>query len=109
MTVTQKQRDALLLTSHKVELEADGGTFTLNLKANVQVSAEIEPGIDWLKAADTKIRALTETTLTFQVDENTNPETRQAVITLTGGGLTEQVSVYQAAALCSCWVSGSIW
>ena len=96
LTVTQKQRDALLLTSHKVELEADGGTFTLNLKANVQVSAEIEPGIDWLKAADTKIRALTETTLTFQVDENTNPETRQAVITLTGGGLTEQVSVYQA-------------
>lgn len=96
LTVTQKQRDALLLTSHKVELEADGGTFTLNLKANVQVSAEIEPGIDWLKAAYTKTRALTETTLTFQVDENTNPETRQAVITLTGGGLTEQVSVYQA-------------
>lgn len=96
LTVTQKQRDALLLSSHKVELEADGGTFTINLKANVQVSSEIESEINWLKAVDTKTRALTETTLTFQADENTAPETRQAVITLTGGGLTEQVRVYQA-------------
>ncbi len=94
LTVTQKQQDALLVSSNKVELDAEGGSFTLIVQANVSVSYTIEPGADWLTTATT--RALTESTLSFEAAANEDTEPRQATITLTGGGLTEQVTVYQA-------------
>ena len=96
VTVTQKQQDALLVSSNKVELDAEGGNFTLTVQANVSVIHTIEEGASWLTAADASTRALTESTLTFEAAANEDTEPRQATITLTGSGLTEQVTVYQA-------------
>ena len=96
LTVTQKQRDALTVTSNKVELEATGGDFAIELQANVSVSYEIEESAKaWLTpASDT--RALTTTTLHFQAAANEDLQPRQGIITLNGGnGLTEVVTVYQ--------------
>ena len=96
LTVTQKQRDALTVTSNKVELEATGGAFTIELQANVSVNYEIEESAKaWLTpASDT--RALTTTTLHFQAVPNEDLQPRQGIITLRGGnGLTEEVTVYQ--------------
>ena len=95
-TVSQKQKDALLLTSDKVELDATGGDFTLALQANVPVTYEIEPGADWLKPADASTKALEDLSFAFHAEENTDTESRQATITLSGNGLTETVTVYQA-------------
>ena len=96
LTVTQKQRDALTVTSNKVELEATGGAFEIELQANVSVTYEIEESAKtWLTpASDT--RALTTTTLHFQAAPNEDLQPRQGIITLRGGnGLTEEVTVYQ--------------
>ena len=96
LTVTQKQRDALTVTSNKVELEATGGAFEIELQANVSVTYEIEESAQaWLTpASDT--RALTTTTLHFQAAPNEDLQPRQGIITLNGGnGLTEEVTVYQ--------------
>ena len=96
LTVTQKQRDALTVTSNKVELEATGGDFAIELQANVSVSYEIEESAKaWLTpASDT--RALTTTTLHFQAAANEDLQPRQGIITLNGGnGLTEDITVYQ--------------
>lgn len=95
-TVSQKQKDALLLSSDKVELDAVGGDFTLTLQANVQVTYEIEPGTDWLKPADAATKGLTDLSFAFHADENTDDDPRQAVITLSGNGLTETVTVFQS-------------
>lgn len=94
LTVSQKQRDALLVSSNK--LEADGGDFTIQLQANVEVDYEIEENASWLTAADSKSRALDDITLAFHAEANTNKEARQATVTLSGSGLTETVTVYQA-------------
>ena len=96
LTVTQKQRDALTVTSNKVELEATGGAFAIELQANVSVTYEIEESAKaWLTpASDT--RALTTTTLHFQAAANEDLQPRQGIITLRGGnGLDEEVTVYQ--------------
>ena len=95
-TVSQKQKDALLLTSDKVELDATGGDFTLALQANVPVTYEIEPGSDWLKPADASTKALEDLSFAFHAEENPDTEARQATITLSGNGLTETVTVFQA-------------
>lgn len=98
ITVTQKQKDALLVNSHKVEMDAEGGTFGIELQANVNVTYEIEEAAkDWLTASSSSsTRGLTTSTLNFQVAENPEDSVRQAVITLRGNDLTEEVIVYQA-------------
>ena len=97
ITVTQKQKDALLVSSNKVEMDAIGGTFSIELQSNVSVTYEIEESAkDWLAASSTATRGLTASTLSFQVAENPVESARQAVITLRGNDLTEQVTVYQA-------------
>lgn len=96
ITVTQKQKDALLLTSNKVELEAEGGDFSIELQANVEVTYEIESGAQTWLTPVARSRGLTSSVLAFHAEANEEAEARQAVIKLAGGnGLTEEVTVYQ--------------
>lgn len=96
LTVTQKQKDALLLTSNKVELEAEGGDFSIELQANVEVTYEIESGAQTWLTPIARSRGLTSSVLSFHAEANEETEARQAVIKLAGGnGLTEEVTVYQ--------------
>lgn len=96
ITVTQKQKDALLLTSNKVELEAEGGDFSIDLQANVEVTYEIESGAQTWLTPVARSRGLTSSVLAFHAEANEEAEARQAVIKLAGGnGLTEEVTVYQ--------------
>ena len=44
ITVTQKQKDALTITSNKVEIDEEGGEFTIEAKTNVSLTYEIEEG-----------------------------------------------------------------
>ena len=95
-TVTQKQKDALILTSNKVEVDAEGGDFSIELQANVEVAYEIEDGAQTWLAPVSRSRALASSALTFHAEANEESESRQGVIKLTGGnGLTEEVTVYQ--------------
>ena len=95
ITLTQKQKDALLITSQKMELEAKGGEFDIKVQANVSFSYEIgADGQSWLSAVTT--RGLTTSTLRFTATANEDTETRQAVITIKGGDFSEEVTVYQA-------------
>ena len=96
ITVTQKQKDALLLTSNKVELEAEGGDFSIDLQVNVEVTYEIESGAQTWLTPVARSRGLTSSVLAFHAEANEEAEARQAVIKLAGGnGLTEEVTVYQ--------------
>ena len=96
LTVTQKQKDALILTSNKVEVDAEGGDFSIELQANVEVTYEIESGAQTWLTPVARSRGLTSSFLAFHAEANEEAEARQAVIKLAGGnGLTEEVTVYQ--------------
>lgn len=95
-TMTQKQKDALILTSNKVEVDAEGGDFSIELQANVEVTYEIESGAQTWLTPIARSRGLTSSVLAFHAEANEEAEARQAVIKLAGGnGLTEEVTVYQ--------------
>ena len=96
ITVTQKQKDGLIVTSNKVEVGAEGGDFSIETKANVNVTYEIEEAAkDWISASES--RGLTAKNLKFNAKANDKTERRQGNIILKGGdGLTETVTVYQA-------------
>lgn len=95
LTITQKQKDALTVTSNKVEIGSEGGTFSIEAKANVSVSYEIEEAAkEWISASES--RGLTTKTLNFTAKANDKIERRQGNIILKGGeGLTETITIYQ--------------
>ena len=94
IVVTQKQRDALLLSPGRVELPQAGGGFTIEVTANVDYSVSLPSQYPWLHAVGTK--GLVTTTRAFQADANPNVEPRQAFVTVSGNDITEMVAVYQA-------------
>lgn len=94
--VTQKQKDALLLTSDKVEINQMGGDFTIEVKTNINYIATIgEECKDWIKEKS-NTRTLSTTTRTYSAAVNENNEKREGTITFTDGILSETVHIYQA-------------
>lgn len=94
IVVTQKQRDALLLSGERVEMSADGGTFTIDVQSNIDFSHRIEEdGSGWIRTVSTK--GLNKSTVTFSVDQNFSLDRRSGTVTFTGTTGTEVVHVYQ--------------
>ncbi len=95
VVVTQKQKDALLLTSDKVEMDNKGGTFTSEVKANISYTVTVpEQFAGWISTVTTK--ALKTSTETFSVAANENFESREGYVIFSGAGIEERVNVYQA-------------
>lgn len=95
LVVTQKQQDALTVTSSKVEVDAQGGPINVEVKANIPfeyVIADKDKG--WITPVDTK--SMQTTVLTFNVAQNESLQKREGTITIKSGELSETVTVYQA-------------
>ena len=96
INITQKQKDALTVTSNKFELPAEGGTIDIEAKSNIEFGYIIsEEGKSWISYVETK--ALKTSHLIFKVAESDSLAVREAKITISGGGLSEEITVIQAA------------
>ncbi|MBR5282975.1 MAG: leucine-rich repeat domain-containing protein [Alistipes sp.] len=94
INVTQKQKDALTITSSKFEITAEGGEVTIEVKANIKFEYTIdESAKGWVKYEGT--RAMKTSILTFSVAENEDSEKREAKIYITSGDLNETITIYQ--------------
>lgn len=96
VTIKQKQKDAILLTSSKVEMTADGGGFAIEMQSNVEFEYEIsENAKTWISPQTKSNRSLSSSTLHFTAEENTELEKRQGSIIIRSGELSETVTIYQ--------------
>ena len=99
--ISQKQKDALILSDDVIEVGYEGGTINVVLQANSDISYAIaEDAKSWIvpvqpNAAPTK--ALVESTISFSVHANTVKEAREGVITFTNAAGNETVTVKQEA------------
>ena len=94
ITVTQKQKDALIVTSNKVEIGAEDGEFFIEVKANVKFEYEIEEAAQsWITSDGS--RALTTSVLKFKALENENTYKREGKIIIHSGEFSETVTIYQ--------------
>ena len=97
ITVSQKQKDALTVTSDKFEVSAEGGEIKIEVKANIDFEYSIAyegSAKDWITSGGA--RALKTSTLTFKVAANEEVEKREATVTIKSGSFKEEVKVYQA-------------
>ncbi len=92
--VSQKQKDALTITTSKFEVGSDGGEVKIEIKTNIDFQYQIEESAkDWVKYEGT--RALKTSTLIFKVAENEDIEKREAKITIKSGQFKEAITIYQ--------------
>lgn len=86
----------LVLSTNQETVSADGGTFTVEVRHNVEVSMELPKGVDWLSEVIT--RAMSTDSYTFQVSANDTYGSREASIRFFNDelGLSESVKVTQA-------------
>lgn len=97
ITVTQKQKDALTVTSNKVEVEDDGGTAVIEVKANVAYETIIgSDAQSWISIGSS--RGLATSQVQLQVKRNEDKDKREGKVTIKSGDLSEVVTIYQAGA-----------
>lgn len=102
--VSQKQKDALTISSSSYTVLSSGGTIDITIKTNISYSYQIcNEAETWIRPLSTK--ALETSTLTFSIDENTELTNREGEIIITGGEFSETIKIYQESATPSIIVS----
>lgn len=97
INVSQKQKDALTVTSSKFEVEAEGGEVKIEVKANIDFEYSIdEKAKAWITSPSS--RALKTSNLVFKVAANEETDKREATVTIKSGNFKEEVKIYQAGA-----------
>ena len=95
VNVTQKQHDALSVTSDYVSLPREGGNFQVEVKSNMDVSVEIPANTAaWITPAPAT-KGLVTYVLEFSASRNDEPDNRLGKIILRSGELQEEVTVCQ--------------
>jgi hypothetical protein len=89
--ITQKQKDAILLSTDKVEMKSEGGTFSVTVQANV--TYDVKKSVDWISQVSS--RSLNQKTLTFSVKENASKDSRTGTVTVTNGSISKSITVTQ--------------
>ncbi len=94
IVVTQKQKEAILVTSNRVDVGKEGGRISVEVKANVTFDYAVsENAKEWIRAV--RAKSLTTTTLLFDVTANDGVEKREGEIVVSGSAGREVVKVYQ--------------
>jgi len=92
--VTQKQRDAFILSNERVEIESTGGQIEIGVKTNVDYEMHIVgDAARWIK--EKKSRALVSYSHVFSIDANENMNSRNGEIRFETSENVYIVKVYQ--------------
>lgn len=95
VVLTQKQKNALLLSATKYEVEQKGGTIEVEAKANVSYDVAIaESCKSWITSNDA--RALNSKKHSFTVAVSEEYDKREGEIVFKSADFTETVKVYQS-------------
>jgi hypothetical protein len=94
--VSQKQLDAILLSSDRAEVPVAGGNIDIEVKANVDYTISISDNAkSWIHQKNASTRGLTSSTLSFSIDKSEEYDKREGKIVFKSGSLEETVTVYQ--------------
>ena len=95
LRITQKQNDAILISSTVFEIPMEGSDITIEVKSNISYEVEIpEQYQSWIQSG-TKTRGLSSRELQFKILENLDYDKREGEILISNGQITEVVKIYQ--------------
>lgn len=94
--VVQAQRDAIELDSAgRITVDSDAQTVDIKLRSNIDISATVTEGADWVSVQSTK--AMVAHTVTLAIKANTGRTMRRALVTFSDqkGGVSQQIMIDQ--------------
>ena len=94
--VTQKQKNAILLTGDKFEIGQGGGNVTIEVKSNVSYTVTIDESCKGWISEKTGSRALVTITKEYVIGRNEEREKCEGIIFFFDGTLSETVHIYQS-------------
>ena len=80
LTVTQKQKDAIIISKDKYELSEAGGVIEIKANTNVDLDIIIPKEVNWLKVGQSGTKTLTNKTIYLNVNTNNTYFEREAII-----------------------------
>lgn len=94
--VIQKQRDALTVSTNKIELPMSGCDFNVEVKANITYEYEIcDDCKEWISPIN-NTRSLNSTMLMFHAEPSEEISSRVGTIIIRSGKISEYIKVYQS-------------
>lgn len=97
LVVVQKQNDAVLLSSNRLEIPEAGGEFAVEVRHNIDYSVTLDDAAQaWVRILATK--TLTQHTVRLKVEPNESFSPRTGTLTVRSATGSETVTLYQAAA-----------
>lgn len=94
--VSQKQRDAIELdAAGRLTVDAEAQQLEIRLRSNVDMTASVTEGADWVKVLSTK--AMTAHTVTLAIQANEQRTMRRALVSFSdkSGKISQQVMIDQ--------------
>ena len=88
ITITQKQKDALVVAKKEYALGADAASLELELTMNVK-ALKVETNVGWIHFVGSSSRAMETHYITVQIDENFSANTREGIIVIALENATE--------------------
>ncbi|WP_251623673.1 SUMF1/EgtB/PvdO family nonheme iron enzyme [Odoribacter lunatus] len=98
LNVTQKSKEAILLSKDKFNVSTKGGTISITVKSNIDYEVAIPEEFESWIALAPESRAVTTKHYDFTISENKDIEIRMGYIVFSGNSLSDTVYVYQAPA-----------
>ena len=93
--ITQKQADALLVTSNRFDVPQEGGVIDVEVKSNLSYQLEVsEAAKSWITESES--RALTTQKHSFTIAPYDDYDKREGEIYIKSGDMVETVKVYQS-------------
>ena len=88
ITITQKQKDALVVAKKEYALGADAASLELELSMNVN-ALKVDVNVGWIHIVGSSSRAMETHHIAVQIDENLSPNTREGIIVIALENATE--------------------
>ena len=96
VTITQTQKDAIVLANSEYYIGADGGALDFEIQTNVDIAVTIsDDATGWIQQAET--RGLETKALHFVIAACSAEESREGTITISGGNAVQTIKVKQSA------------
>ncbi|MDD4492607.1 MAG: BACON domain-containing carbohydrate-binding protein, partial [Bacteroidales bacterium] len=97
VTVTQKKKDAIIVTGEKVEIGEDGGALNVEVKSNIEYSVTIpQEYANWIKrATSSNTKGLVSKSESFTISPGSIEGAREGLIIFGSGMLKDTLHIYQ--------------
>lgn len=97
--VTQKQKDALIISSSKIVAPESGGNYTIEVQHNIPYTVVIDDKSNsWIKISGGNTKGLSNNVFSIMVSENEDISKRSGRITVKNDKKDEDILIYQNGA-----------